>query len=82
MANSPFQKICYAVLNSEEIEEIGTHINGLQHQYDKNHYFIDSEIELPSIIFSTNSLIALIKFLVDKCESKVNNYDSAHLKKY
>lgn len=78
MANSPFHKMCYAVLSSEEIEDIETHITGLQYQYDKNGCFINSEVELLSIIFSAKKLSDHIKFLVGKCESKVNKYDSAH----
>lgn len=80
MANSPFHKMCYAVLSSEEIEDIETHIIGLQYQYDKNGCFINSEVELLSIIFSAKKLSDHIKFLVGKCESKVDKYDSAHQK--
>ena len=73
MANSPFYKICYAILSWKEIKEIGTHIKDLYHQYDENDKFVDYKTELLRVMFSANSLIAHNKFLTDKCESKVNN---------
>ena len=71
MANSPYHKMCYAVLSSEEIEDIETHINDLHYQYDENDCIINSEVELLRIIFSAKKLIDQIDFLIGKCESKV-----------